>query len=865
MPRRTPRPATGTRSRRGRGARSRAESGRVASLDYDDLLVRLRRRARRPRHGAAPPSGCGRGTTSSSSTSSRTPTRCSGRSSRPPSTAHADARAHRRPQAGDLRLPRRRRRRLPRRPRGRRPRRDARPQLAQRRRRCSPGSSTCSAAPRSATRGSSSVRSRPRSSDAGSPEDRRSGCVISRGRCSACRARSSTKPFVQAVREAIAADVAADVVRQLGTSRLRDGAGWRPVVPADIAVLARRNVDATTVRDALVAAGVPAVVSGLSSVFDSPAARAWLTLLVALEQPGNPGRTAAAALTPFVGWDATPARNRHRRRPRRAVRPGPVLGAAARHPRCGGALRGGGGRRARRTAPRHGHRRADAHRPAARRAVAAPHRDRGRPRGRSAHRLAAPPDRRGGPDYAEERSRRLETDAAAVQVVTVHASKGLEFPVVYVPFAWDRFESSTPPILRHHDGDDRVLDVGGPGTAGYDTARNLHMAEERGEDLRLLYVALTRACCQVVVHWAPSNNSAAGPLPRVLLGRPAPGEEPPPTVPVGRDDDAAQAFDALAASSGGTVAVEHLDAFPAPARWAPATASRAALAVAAFTRRLDTTWRRTSYTGAHRGRARVTLRGGSRRRRGPGRPRRGRPRRRTQRRRGLRRAADPRRGRRTAATGTGAARPRDRDRTGGRRPAAARRPARRSGVRRPGPRGARVRRHLRRRPRRRAAAALPRRGRRPLRRRRAGRPRGRARRGSRDPARSGGARSRAARRPARGPARRARVRAAARGRRQPDRRGRDGRRDRRPAAPSPAGRRPVPPVRGPPRGRTVRRDAAARLPHREPGRGPAGARPARRCGGPAIPGRGLQDEPARPRGGAADGRRTTAGRRSSRR
>ena len=44
----------------------------------------------------------------------------------------------------------------------------------------------------------------------------------------------------------------------------------------------------------------------------------------------------------------------------------------------------------------------------------------------------------------QERSRRLETDADAVQVITVHTSKGLEFPVVLVPFAWDNWKRDDP-------------------------------------------------------------------------------------------------------------------------------------------------------------------------------------------------------------------------------------------------------------------------------------------------------------------------------------------------------------------------------------------------------------------------------------
>src|SRR5690606_6584786 len=201
-------------------------------------------------------------------------------------------------------------------------------------------------------------------------------------------------------------------------------------------------------------------------------------------------------------------------------------------------------------------------------------------------------------DYAEERSRRLETDAAAVQVVTVHASKGLEFPVVYVPYEWDRFESRTPPVLRLHDAAGRrVLHVGGTDDPAYAELRERHADEERGEDLRLLYVALTRAACQVVTWWAPSRNSASGPLSRLLLGGHAPGEVPPRKVPTPADDAVAATLAALAGASGGTGAVESVAATPERARWVPPPAVPAALSAGTLDRSFDQTWRRLSYSG----------------------------------------------------------------------------------------------------------------------------------------------------------------------------------------------------------------------------------------------------------------------------
>ncbi|NCT91019.1 UvrD-helicase domain-containing protein [Cellulomonas sp. APG4] len=410
--------------------------------------------------------------------------------------------------------------------------------------------------------------------------------------------KGTKNPPIDAIRELVTQDLAADVVRQLEETRLHVDGVWRPLEPGDVAVLTHRNADAAAVRAALEAAGVPAVESGLSSVFGTDAARHWRRLLVSLTQPGHAGRAVAVALTPFVGWDATrlgTATDAERDHLADTLRSwaqllaergvAALLETATAEGLAERLLREESGERTL-TDLRHVgqllHEAATA----------------------GSLGTAALTDWLGrritdaAQDTAEERSRRLETDAAAVQVVTIHASKGLEFPVVYVPFAWSRYVMRNPGTFRvHDDAGRRVLDVGGPTGPDYATWSARALAEAQGEDLRQLYVALTRASSQVVAWWSPSFNSRAGALTRVLLGGHSPGEQPADSVTPGSDDAVGERLASLAAASAGTVVHEQVTARPTPRTWTPPTTARPGLAVGRLDRGLDATWRRTSYSG----------------------------------------------------------------------------------------------------------------------------------------------------------------------------------------------------------------------------------------------------------------------------
>ncbi len=120
------------------------------------------------------------------------------------------------------------------------------------------------------------------------------------------------------------------------------------------------------------------------------------------------------------------------------------------------------------------------------------------------------------PDAAAEAQQlRLESDADLVQVLTLHRSKGLEYPVVFLPFMYDTKPVNAKKVFpRFHDEQGRLcVDL-----AGDDNSVARAEYERLAEDMRLLYVALTRAQDYCIVPWGHINLTDRSALAFLLHG-----------------------------------------------------------------------------------------------------------------------------------------------------------------------------------------------------------------------------------------------------------------------------------------------------------------------------------------------------------
>lgn len=187
---------------------------------------------------------------------------------------------------------------------------------------------------------------------------------------------------------------------------------------------------------------------------------------------------------------------------------------------------------------------------------------------------------------ASSQQLRLESDRHLVQIITIHKSKGLQYPLVWLPFAAG-FREAASALYHDRDTFTALLDVQGD-------AQSLALAEEErlAEDLRLLYVALTRSVYHCSVGIAPlikgtRKKEGESDLHKSALGY---------LVQQGEAADAQQLSQRLNALTGEGIALVEEGLLPGE-MWQDAQLGDEVLSSRDITRALADVWRVTSYSG----------------------------------------------------------------------------------------------------------------------------------------------------------------------------------------------------------------------------------------------------------------------------
>lgn len=378
---------------------------------------------------------------------------------------------------------------------------------------------------------------------------------------------------------------------QQGLAQLVTATSSRPVQASDITILVRSRAEAALVRDALSALAIPSVyLSNRDSVFDTAEAKDLLWLLQAVLAPEQERALRSAMATGMLGLDAQMLDElNHDERAwdalvdefdgyrqhwqRRGVLPMLREIMAHRHLAENLLATQGGERRL-----------TDLLHLGELLQEAASQLDSEHALIRWLAQQIAQPNHQ-----SDNQQLRLESDRHLVQVITIHKSKGLEYPLVWLPFVGN-FRQQQDVLYHDRHSFEALLDLNAD-----EESQALAEEERLAEDLRLLYVALTRA----VYH------CSIGIAPLIKGGRKKQGESDMHLsalgylVQQGQSGDAQYLADKLAeltTLAGGDISVSpagQLDETP----WHPQSEALPALTARQFSRQIHDFWRVTSYSG----------------------------------------------------------------------------------------------------------------------------------------------------------------------------------------------------------------------------------------------------------------------------
>ncbi len=361
----------------------------------------------------------------------------------------------------------------------------------------------------------------------------------------------------------------------------------RPFKPQEVCVLVRANATGSAIARSLQELKIPAVTEGAASVMNGQMAADLQCLLEAMEKPSDIGRARRAAATAFFGKKLTEVADLEEIELQRLQ--ATIMAMHATLQRQGLAAVA-----AKIMADHQIVKRFTADNGGDRRLVDFSHvvellNDASEGRGCHARHMLEHFNSLAAQDVTSELvSRRVESDAEAVTVMTVHAAKGLQFPCVIVVHGWHQ-----PPFISRpeifHNGGERWLDIGKafPNGSISTDARNAARQADAEELRRLIYVAVTRPQHHLsILRTAEWQESL---LADVLRQSPA-----------SSDDIPAEMVE--------TFAVRSAEDLPSPGHWTACTAETA-IGVAPLPPGVEPITCRTSFSGILRRAGRLEVRG----------------------------------------------------------------------------------------------------------------------------------------------------------------------------------------------------------------------------------------------------------------